>query len=120
MCMVEYLGKIYNYEEKERLLSRLEHEGYMCRDVGGSSYILHTNERVTVDGEGKWFTYISEGPWYSTHEYVCVKEGQRAIVRRMGREDSEEGHYAWDVTFELTTSGLRKLYGVTWFEPWHK
>ena len=117
MCMVEYLGKIYNYEEKERLLRELEREGYMCEDVGGSSFILRVNERVTVDGEGKWFTYISEGRLgYTTHEYVCVKEGQRAIVRRMGREDSEEGHYVWDVTFELTTSGLRKLYGFSEFE----
>jgi hypothetical protein len=118
--MVEYLGKIYNYEEKERLIRNLEREGYMCEDVGGSSYILHVNERVTVDGEGKWFTYISEGPWYSTHEYVCVREGQRAIVRKWGREESEEGYYTWDTTFELTTSGLRKLYGFSMFEPWSK
>jgi len=49
-----------------------------------------------------------------------VKEGQRAIVRRWGREESDEGYYAWDATFELTTSGLRKLYGFSMFEPWRE
>jgi hypothetical protein len=117
--MVEYLGKIYKYEEKERLLSKLEREGYMCWDVGGSSYILRVNERVTVDGEGKWFTYIGGGDLGdTTHEFVCVREGQRAIVRRMGREDTDEGYYVWDATFELTTSGLRKLYGFSEFEKY--
>jgi len=117
--MVEYLGKVYNYEDKERLIQRLEREGYVCRDVGGSSPDI--KESVSIEGSGKWFTYIRcRGPECTTYEYLCLRPGDRAIVRRTGyeyRQDSAGGHYSWNETYEYDYFGSRKVSGGYVYNP---
>ena len=107
--MVEYLGRVYNYEDKERLIRELEAKGYRCKDVGGSSPDL--KETISIEGGGKWFTYIRcRGPECSVYEYLCLKEGEIANVRRTGyeyRQDSAGGYYSWDETLEyVNTNGV--------------
>ena len=105
--MVEYLGKYYKYDEVEYLKHKLENEGYKCEDVGGSSPDF--KDSVSIEGEGKWFTYIRcSGPECSVHEYLCLKSGERAIVRNVGYEyrlDSIGGQYTWDATYEYSNVG---------------
>jgi hypothetical protein len=105
--MVKYLGKVYNYEDKERLIRELEGKGYRCEDVGGSSPDF--KDSVSIEGDGVWFTYIKcRGPECSVYEYLCLRSGERAIVRHTGyeyRQDSFGGHYSWDETLVYTNTG---------------
>jgi len=104
--MVEYLGKVYNYEDKERLIRELEAKGYRCEDVGGSSPDF--KDSVSIEGGGVWFTYIRcRGPECSVYEYLCLKPGESATVRRKGfeyRQDSVGGYYSWDETLLYTNT----------------
>jgi len=117
--MVEYLGKVYSYEDKERLIRELEAKGYRCKDVGGSSPDF--KDSVTIEGSGKWFTYIKcRGPECTTYEYLCLRPEDRAIVKRKGyeyRQDSAGGHYSWDETYEYDYSGGRKISGGYDYNP---
>jgi len=105
--MVEYLGKVYNYEDKERLIRDLERKGYRCKDVGGSSPDF--KDSVSIEGGGVWFTYIKcRGPECSVYEYLCLKPGESATVRHKGfeyRQDSVGGYYSWDETLLYTNTG---------------
>jgi hypothetical protein len=103
--MVKYLGKVYNYEDKERLIRELEAKGYRCEDVGGSTPDF--KDSVSIEGDnGVWFTYIRcRGAECSVYEYLCLKPGERAIVRHTGydyRQDSSGGYYTWDETLAYT------------------
>jgi len=121
--MPDYLGKYYSYKDVERLMYALEREGYKCEDVGGSTPDF--KDIVTIEGQGKWFTYIRcRGPECSVHEYLCLRPGDRAIVRRTGyeyRQDSIGGYYSWDETLMYTNAGgsitSRKISGGYDYHP---
>ena len=122
--MVEYLGEIYRYEDKERLIRELEAKGYRCKDVGGSSPSV--KDVVSIEGQGVWFTYIRcRGPECSVHEYLCLKPGESATVRHKGfeyRQDSVGGYYSWDETLLYTNtageiSGKRISGGYDYHPP---
>jgi len=105
--MVEYLGRVYNYEDKEKLIYELETRGYRCEDVGGSTPDF--KDSVSIKGDGVWFTYVRcRGPECSVHEILCLKPSERAIVRHSGydyRQDSSGGYYTWDETLTYTNDG---------------
>jgi hypothetical protein len=120
--MVEYLGKYYSYKDVERLMYVLENEGYKCEDVGGSSPDF--KDSTTIEGEGKWFTYIRcRGAECSVHEYLCLKDGESAMVRHVGydyRQDSSGGYYSWDETLLYENDGSitsRKISGGYDYHP---
>ena len=119
------MGRVYNYEDKERLINKLEREGYRCEDVGGSTPDM--KDSVVIEGKGgKWFTYIRcRGPECSVYEYLCLKDGENATVRHVGYEyrgDSSGGYYSWDETLLYTNtageiSGKRISGGYDYHPP---
>jgi len=117
--MVKYLGKVYNYEDKEKLIIELEIRGYRCEDVGGSTPDFKDN--VSIEGDGVWFTYVRcRGPECSVHEILCLKPGERAVVRHSGydyRQDSSGGYYTWDETYEYAFDGKKRISGGYDYHP---
>jgi hypothetical protein len=94
--MVEYLGEVKTSDDMENLRERLYHEGYDCKEVGEDAPPFHP-ESISIEGDGKYFIFYNRFRGFR-HYYLCLRPGESAIVRRVGKLITKNTVCSWDIT----------------------
>jgi hypothetical protein len=94
---------VLNEFERDKILRFMVRAGYRCTDVGGSSPDFKDSVDIQHN-DGLSFTYVKHsGPNVTVYNYVCLQNGQNAIVHSKGyvyRGDDLGCHVVWDETIE--------------------
>jgi len=103
--MVEYLGEVKTLDDMGNLIERLNHESYECKEVGVDAPPYHP-ENISIEGDGKYFTFYNRFRDFR-HYYLCLRPGESAIVRRVGKLITRNTIYSWDVTDRYSNANGR-------------
>jgi hypothetical protein len=95
---------VYNWRERDKILKIMVMAGYRCEDI--------YNDDV-VEGNTVHFRYVRyDGPDVFTHHFVCIKPGEKVLVRSRGRGSSDSMGCVpmWDEIIEYRNDNGRIVW----------